>query len=145
MQESKQKTIDGINYELDEMPATKRSIISLELKHIMTGLSEGVKDVDSDINYSKSIAGILDRIEPEKGAYLLRDIIMNGLRFPVMNTIEDYDIHFTKFYDHQIDLVAWIMELNFGKTIDNIKKKLTSTGLFGLIFSRITEGAEEKN
>jgi len=139
MQNTKQKSIDGINYEITEMPATKRSIIALELKQIMTGLSAGVENIDSDINYSKSIAGILDRIEPEKGAFLLRDIIMNGLRFPIMSTIEDYDEHFKENYDHQVDLVAWIMELNFGKTIDNIKKKLMTTGLLTLISSKAAE------
>lgn len=139
MQESKQKNIDGVNYEITEMPATRRSIIALELKQIVTGLSEGVQGIDSDIDYSKSIAGILDRIEPEKGAFLLRDIIMNGLRFPVMDTYEAYDLHFTEYYAHQIELVSWIMELNFGKTIDSIKKKLTQTGILTLISSKAEE------
>lgn len=139
MQNTEQKTIDGVNYELTEMPATRRSIIALELKQIVTGLSSGIKGIDSDINYAESIAGILDRIEPEKGAFLLRDIIMNGLRFPVMSTIEDYDEHFKKYYDHQVDLVGWIMELNFGKTIENIKKKLMTTGILTLISSKVAE------
>ncbi len=139
MQNTEQKNIDGVNYEIIEMPATRRSIIALELKQIITGLSEGVQDIDSDIDYSKSIAGILDRIEPEKGAYLLRDIIMNGLQFPVMDSYEAYDLHFAEHYDHQVDLIAWIMELNFGKTISSIKKKLTTTGILTLISSKAAE------
>jgi hypothetical protein len=138
MQKTEKQSIDGVNYEIVEMLATKRSIIALEIKQIITGFSEGIdNDVDSEIDFKKSIAGILDRIEPEKGAYLLRDIIMNGVQFPVMDSIDRYDLHFAEHYDHQIELVAWIMELNFGKTIESIKKKLTSTGLLTLISSKV--------
>lgn len=139
-----QKNIDGTNYEIVEMPATKRSIIALELKRIATGAKEGVKDLDSDIDYAGILTGILDRIEPEKGAFLLRDIIMNGLRFPVMKTTDDYDVFFTENYHHQIDLVTWIMEHNFGKMIEEIKKKLTKTGILSQIFSSLKAETQKK-
>lgn len=142
MERTEKKNIEGVNYEAKEMPALKRSIIALELKQIATGLSEGIDGIDSDINYSKSIAGILDRLDPEKGAYLLMDIIMNGLRFPMMDNQEDYDRHFTEYYHHQIDLVSWIMELNFGKTINEIKKKLQTTGILSRIYSNKEEESQ---
>ncbi len=139
------KNIEGTNYEIIEIPATKRSIIAGELKYITTGAASGivgdVTSVDSDlkVDYLKIATGILDRIGPEKGAYLLRDIIMNGLRFPVMETPEQYDICFTENYHHQIELVAAIMELNFGKIIFEIKKKLLTTGILTLISSKVEE------
>ncbi len=139
-----QKNIDGTNYEIVEMPATKRSVIALQLKHIATGAGEGVKDFDSEMNYGKIITGVLDRLESEKGAFLLRDIIMNGLRFPVMKSYDDYDTAFTENYHHQIDLVAWIMEHNFGKVIDDIKKKLASTGILSRIFSKLEAIADQE-
>lgn len=139
------KNIDGVNYEIIEMPATRRSIIALQLKQIATGMREGIKNIDSDINYIATITGVLDRIEPEAGAYLLRDIIMNGLRFPVMNSHEEYDACFTENYDHQIELVGHIMEHNFGKIVENIKKKLAQTGILTRISSIIKEEPESKD
>ena len=132
-----QKSIDGVNYEIIEMPATKRSVIGLELKSIATGARDGVDGIDSEIDWAGILTGILDRVEPEKGAQLLRDIIMNGLRFPVMKSVAEYDDIFTENYHHQMDLVQWIMEHNFGKLVGSIKKKLASTGILTLISSRV--------
>jgi hypothetical protein len=137
------KSIDGVNYEIVEMPATQRSIIALQLKHIATGVGEGIKDIDSEMNYGKMVTGLLDRLEPEKGAHLLRDIIMSGIRFPVMEKYDDYDTAFTENYHHQVSLVAWIMEHNFGKVINDIKKKLVSTGIITRI-SLIVEKLENQ-
>lgn len=137
--------IEGKTYQLIEMPATRRSIIALQLKHIMTGASDGLKDIDGEMDYSKIITGILDRIEPEKGANLLRDIIMNGLQFPVISDQMTYDEYFGEFYDHQIDLVAAIMKFNFGKSIENVKKKLEKTGLITKIFSEITPKSKQNH
>jgi hypothetical protein len=135
MRKTKDIIIEGKAYQLIEMPATRRSIIALELKHIFTGAGNGVKDLDSKLDYVEIIKGILDRITPEKGAYLLRDIIMNGLQFPIMKTPEAYDEEMGEFYDHQIELVTEIMAFNFGKSIEKVKKKLEKTGLLTLISS----------
>ena len=142
MRNTKQITIESVNYELVEMLATKRSIIGLTVKNIILGIKDGignVKDgIDTEINYTKLFTGLLERIDPEKGAYLLRDIILSGVQFPVLDN-DRYDEHFGEFYHHQIQLVSEIMKMNFGKSIDEIKKKLEQTGILGLIFSKETE------
>lgn len=133
---TRKEQIDGVNYELQEMPATKRNIILLELKNIAAGAKDGIGGIDEELDYAKLIGGILDRIEPEKGAQLIYDIISNGVRFPVISSQLDFDAHFTEHYEHQIDLIAWIMELNFGKSIEKIKKKLLTTGILSMISSK---------
>jgi len=133
--------IEGKAYQLIEMPATRRSIIALQLKHIAAGAKDGINGFDSDIDYMKMITGVLERVDPEKGAVLLRDIIINGVQFPVMKDVSGnpstaaYDEYFGEFYDHQIDLVAAIMKMNFGKSIESIKKKLEKTEVLTKIFS----------
>ena len=80
MRKTKSIAIDNVNYELVEMLATKRSIIALELKSIASGASLGVGNIsdglDTELNYTKAVTGVLDKIDPRKGAELLRDIIM---------------------------------------------------------------------
>jgi len=143
LRKTKQITIESTNYELIEISATRRSIIALQLKHIATGAKEGLKDLDSDLDYIKMVTGVIERIEPEKGAFLLRDIIMNGVQFPILKDYDGYDEHFGEFYDHQIDLVAEIMQMNFGKTIETVKKKLQKTGIVTKIFSEVAKVAQE--
>lgn len=133
--------IESTNYTLIEIGAYKRSIIALELKHIAAGAKDGIKNIDSKVDYAQMVAGILERVTPEKGASLLRTIIIEGLQFPIMD-IDKYDEHFGEFYEHQIDLVAEIMAMNFGKVIDNIKKKLEKTGILTKISSLVEESEQ---
>jgi len=150
MRKTKQYTIDGHTYTLIEILATRRSEIVLECKNIISGATDGVGDIkdglDTKLDYTKIISGILNRVEPKKGARLLQEIISYGLQFPVMiqngvlNT-DFYDEHFGEYYHHQVELVAEIFKMNFGPTIQELKKKLPLLGLFALTSS---EGKESK-
>lgn len=133
---TRKEKIDGVNYELQEITAMSRNEILFELKCIATGAKDGIGGIDAPMDYSMLIGGVLDRIKPKEGARLIYNIISKSVRFPEIKTEVDFDAHFTEYYDHQIDLLVWIMEINFGKSIDRIKKKLLQTGILSLLFSK---------
>ena len=152
MRKTKDIVIEGIKYTLIEILGSKRSVIVLEAKNIFTGAADGIGDIkdglDAKLDYTKIATGILDRLEPEKGAKLLRDVIAYGIQFPVILRegivdIDAYDEHFGEYYHHQIELVSEIFKMNFGPSIQELKKKLPLLGLFTLTSSKEKESKQD--
>ncbi len=139
MQKTKNIKIDNVEYEIQELLAIERTLMAFKISKILSDFGS------FDDNKTEAFVDILNKLDPEYGAKLITTILQKGIRFPKVETENQFNIHFTQYYSHQIQLVADILSFNFSDTISNIKKKLTSIGAITPISGDLQSQGKGKN
>lgn len=119
MQKTKEFTLDDVNYTIHEILAIPRISIGLKASRLFTALG-GVLDK----SISEGLMLISQNIDTEDTALLFQDLIKHSLRFPRILDDNAYNNHFTEYFHHLIPVCAEILAFNFGKTVNDLKKKL---------------------
>lgn len=133
MQELKKFIVDSVTYQIQELLATERNILILEVVQLAGGAASGI-GVDDDIDFGKMISGFMKNGNPREMAEFIKQTILGSLAFPKLDD-NSFEVHFQEHYSHQIDVLEQIFILNYGPPINHIKKKLANSAILGKIFS----------
>lgn len=120
--------LDDVEYTIQELPLVKRNMVGFALAQISGHATDSA--IYNQTGLVGMITGVLQQLEPEKAQRLLTDLLKLGVRFPKFKTDNEFNLHYSNNYDHQFQLAIDIVELNFGKTVENLKKKFNQTGIF---------------
>lgn len=133
MQKLHKFKVESVSYEIQELLATDRHILLLEIAQLAGG---GFGGLDEEIDFGKTIQGLMKNGSPRDMANFIKQTILESIAFPVMNE-DEYELHFCDHYSHTIDVLEQIFILNYGTPIQRIKKKLENSGILGRIFSSV--------
>ena len=122
----KEIELDGIEYTVMEMRNVFNRIV-LELKIAKLGASfTNYLDDSLEQAFLKALANL----DPEDTAKLLKSLVQNSVEIPGdMHEDKVFDKHFSKNYEHLVPLAFECFDINFGKSIVELKKKFTEIGI----------------
>lgn len=131
-------TLEGKQCVLQSLPTSRGIQAAIVIGHIMAGATDGFTRagaVDMVAIGAASIAGVLQRLEPNSHPTFVRSLVIESMLQPKM--IEsDYEAFFSARYDLLWDVVERIVALN--GWVDIVKKKLPA------IMAKSFLGGEEK-
>jgi hypothetical protein len=123
-------------YKVDEFSATKRMILQFKIAKVFSSFYKNVSSAKSEQDLQKKIFEVFEQADPEESAKIIKELIMESVSAP--NFKEDhklFDKHFLSNYSHMIPLVAECFEVNYGESIQEIKKKFP---IIGAIFPKFS-------
>jgi len=144
--------LEQTNYSIRELKASDRNMLLFETSE-MLGESSGsllgswVDDASIAEAAGLIIGGLYKNANPQRLTSFIKQTIQNSVITPKVDDIGDsYENHFCEHYDHQWAVLQKIYIQNFGKTIDKLKKKLSSLGILAQTSSQSqkTEKSETK-
>ncbi len=133
MQKLHKVKVESVEYQIQELLATDRHTLMLEIAQL-AGTAVSGFGMDDDIDAGKIISGLMKNGNPREMALFIKQTILDSVAFPRMDT-DTYELHFCEHYSHTVDVLEEIFILNFGTPIQRIKKKLLNNGILGRIFS----------
>lgn len=141
--------LDGVKYTKKEILVTQRNELLVKIMQLGGAGAKGLGSLGDDIDYGKMLTGVLYKYNPAEMADFIKSTIMLGIQTPNFQNMGDnaYELHFTQYYEHQIPVLKEIWEQNFGKQIEEIKKKLSNSKLntlWRLIVGEIVKQAPEE-
>lgn len=139
--------VDNFKYTKKEILVTQRNELLFKIMQLTGASAEGFGSLGDDIDYGKMLTGVLYKYKPAEMADFIKSTIILGLQFPKFPTTNAYELHFTEHYEHQIPVLKEIWEQNFGKQIEEIKKKFSNSRLntlWRLIVGEIFKQAPEE-
>lgn len=124
-------SIDGFKYTKKEILVNQRNELLFKIIQLGGASAQGLNTLGANIDYGKMLTGVLYKYNPAEMADFIKSTIILGLEFPNFQNMEDsaYESHFTKYYEHQIPVLKEIWEQNFGKQVEEIKKKFSTSKL----------------
>lgn len=132
--------IGGINYTIQELLAVERDEFLFESADIMgetfTLLIENYlagTDNLAELGVSVVLRGIIREGNgtPAQKADFIKRLILASVKSPKSASVDaEYKLHFTQHYEHRNELLWEIYKLNFGPAIQELKKKLQTSGIF---------------
>jgi len=135
--------IDGLTYTKKELLVTERNILLFKIAQLLGASGAGLGNLDDNIDFGKMLAGVLYKYTPEAAAAFVKETIMAGLEYPKFDHSSkdpgqpNYENHFTQYYTHQMEVLQEIWEQNFGESMEQLKKKLTTFKPFMLMLSML--------
>jgi hypothetical protein len=141
-----------VTYRIKELLASERNILMFETGK-MLGESSGailegyLGNLQSAWTAGLALNGVYKNSSPKELDVFIRKTIHACVVTPAIKTKErdNYDMHFCQYYDHQWPLMAAIYEHNFGGTILELKKKLTTIGILTPKSSSQTKSQPDQN
>lgn len=140
MPRTKKIMIGGVNYTIQELFAVARDEFLFESADIMgetfTLLIENyLAETDNlaELGVSVVLRGIIREGNgtPAQKTDFIKRLILASVQSPKSASVDaEYDIHFTQHYEHRNELLWEIYKLNFGPAIQELKKKLQTSGIF---------------
>lgn len=128
----KKFVIDGVNYSIQEMLASERNVFLFRTnellgKSIEALISGYAGDKDLFVAAGEIVSGLSRNASPQELNAFIKDTILACVQSPKAACVDkEYELHFTQYYDHIPKILKEIYEQNFGKVIEELKKKLFS-------------------
>ncbi len=124
----KELKLDETNYTIVEMKNVFSRIV-LELKIAKLG-SSFTSYLDDSMELEIAFLKVLANLDAEGTAKLLKSLIQNSVEIPGnMHDDKIFDKHFSQNYEHLVPLAFECFDINFGKSIVELKKKFTAIGI----------------
>jgi len=123
---TKTKEIDNINYHLEEFKATKRIVLQFKYGKVFAGFMDSM---NSNPSIQAGFFDCLSSLDPQETASMLKELVQSTITIPLIKDDEKFDDHFQKHYEHLIPLAFDCFELNYGKSVIELKKKLVEIGI----------------
>ena len=142
MPRSEKFTIDGVNYSIQEMLASNRTVflgrtnelLGQSLEALMSGYA-GEKDMF--VAAGNIIAGLTKNATPQELSDFIKETILACVMSPKAACVDkEYELHFTQYYEHLPKLLQKIYEQNFGQVFSNLKKKLLNLEILAPLSSK---------
>lgn len=143
MLEEKEFKEEEITYRIQELLASERFKLGIELGKLTGGAFNGF-GIDTDINLGAIISGFFNNSSSYEFSEFMKKTLRNSVVQPNFEDEKKYEIHFGKYFHHIPTVFTEILEQNFGKVIQELKKKLTKSELFTTILKIILEPEKEK-
>jgi hypothetical protein len=163
---TKDLKLDGFNYKVDEFKATSRLLLQFKFANhsskfygnIFTNSrarndfeelsdEEKTKEIERVNSASQTeIFKFFSTLDPEAGVDLVKSLIIESVSIPPFKAQEDnglFDKHFKEHFHHLIPLAVEAYKLNYGKFIEELKKKFKPIGSIFPSFS-LADMKEEK-
>ena len=142
---SKEFKIDNYTYQIEEFFATKRMTLQFKFGGLFAKIygellsTEGLEDAD----IQTKVFNVIAEIDPLKTSEMVKELVQSAVMIPP--NLEDdvfFDKHFKENYHHLIPLSIEAFNLNYGRSISELKKKLP---LIGNVFPRSSETVFNEN
>lgn len=143
MIEEREFKVGDITYRIQELLASDRWKLMMEVGKMTGGVFNGI-GLDDEINYGLAFMGLMQNATPDQVSDFMKRTLKQSIVQPNISKDEKYEIHFGEYFDHSIDVISEIIELNFGKAIQKLKKKLIELGVFIPIPDQDTEKGKKK-
>jgi hypothetical protein len=116
MQKTQEIEINQTTYTIQEILATDRIFLGIHLAKLNAHM---LTDGDA--------TSFLSSQDPASTTKLIKSLLDKALQFPRFKKDNDFENHFSDNFSDIPELIGEIIELNFGETIENIKKKFLQT------------------
>lgn len=148
MPRTKKIEIDDVNYSIQEMLASVRNMFLFRTNELLGKSIEALMsgyagDKDIFVAAGEIVNGLSKNASPQELNEFIKDTILACVQSPKAACVaEEYELHFTQYYEHLPKLLKEIYEQNFGSAIEELKKKLFSLEILAPLFS--SESLPEK-
>jgi len=139
---TKKVTFDGVNYSIMEMLASSRNVFLCRTNELMGVSIEALfsgyaGDKDLFVAAGEIVSGLSKNASPQELSDFIKETILACVQSPKSACVSnEYELHFTQYYEHLPKLLKEIYEQNFGSVIEELKKKLFSLEILAPLFSK---------